>query len=227
MKCLSLTLLCACLLLAGIASAQDEGSLSLQATGTISGLVTDATTGIRLGSATVTANPGNHTATSSGSNPFDPNAAGRYTITGLSAGTYELSGSKTGYETKTISHVTVTAGQTTTVDLALTPSAGPEPESTIQVTLTPITGRINQPVTITATSPGATVYYKFWVNGNSYCSFPPEQFNWQVLQDWSTTNTFTWTPTHPGQYVLVVHTNDTPTDASCPKQMGMTYWVTE
>jgi hypothetical protein len=46
-----------------------------------------------------------------------------------------------------------------------------------------------------------------------------------VVGNWTTNNTFTWTPTSAEEYILVVWFNDEASDPSCPKQMGMTYWV--
>src|SRR5690606_11670811 len=42
--------------------------------------------------------------------------------------------------------------------------------------------------------------YKFFVRDSN--------FNWTVLQDYSETNSVTWKPTKPDQYLLVVHVKD-------------------
>lgn len=222
MRGLLLCLVLATILFSGITSAQDDGILTLQATGgTISGMVTDASTGSRIGGATVTATPGNYSTTSNSPNPFTE--IGSYILSNIPAGTYQVSASKSGYDTKTVTSVVVTDGGTTTVDLALTPAGT---VSKLQVTLSPADGTVNETVTVTAISPGSNVQYKFWVNYNSYCTSPTSP-DWRQEQDWTTANTFTWTPTQTGEYTLVVWTKDTPIDPTCANMMGMTYWVSE
>ena len=211
-------------LFSGITSAQDwefnNDRVVLQGTGTLAGVVTDATTGDPISGATVTANPGSYTTTTS-SNPF---AEENYTLSALPAGTYTVSVSAAGYETKTETGVQVTEGNTTTLDFALTPSAG-ETEKKIQVTLSPANGTVNETVTVTAIGPENNLYYKFAYTTNSYCTSPSNK-GW-VIGDWTPNNTFTWTPTSAGEYILVVWFNHEPTDPTCPQQMGMTYWVEE
>ncbi|MFH0813868.1 MAG: carboxypeptidase-like regulatory domain-containing protein [Pseudomonadota bacterium] len=222
MRGLLLCLVLATILFSGITSAQDDGILALQATGgTISGMVTDASTGSRIGGATVTATPGNYSTTSASANPFTE--IGSYVLSNIPAVTYQVSASKSGYDTKTVTNVAVTDGSTTTVDLALTQAGA---ASKIQVSLSPADGTVNEPVTITAISPGTNVEYKFYVNYNSYCTSPTSPY-WQEQQNWTTTNTFTWTPTSAGEYTLVIWTKDTPTEPTCANMMGMTYWVSE
>ena len=78
-------------------------------TGTVSGTVTDCYTTTPISGATVTL--GTLTTTT--------NASGFYEFTSVTIGTYTLSGSFTGYNTKTITGVTVLANQTTTQNFCL------------------------------------------------------------------------------------------------------------
>ncbi|MFE7323736.1 S8 family serine peptidase [Streptomyces sp. NPDC057565] len=76
--------------------------------GTVTGTVTDGTTplaGVKITVGDVTAMTDGH---------------GRYTLAVYPPGTYDVSASKFGYETKTISGVAIADGQTVTKDLALT-----------------------------------------------------------------------------------------------------------
>ncbi|MBN1192868.1 MAG: discoidin domain-containing protein, partial [Coriobacteriia bacterium] len=78
-------------------------------TGTVSGTVTNASTLTAISGATVSV--GGKTATTSGS--------GTYSVADLPAGTYTMTVSASGYDTKTTS-VTITAGETFTANVALT-----------------------------------------------------------------------------------------------------------
>jgi Carboxypeptidase regulatory-like domain len=80
--------------------------------GSISGHVTDSKTLAAISGATVQIASGASTVTDS---------TGAYTFSGLTAGTYSLTASKTGYVSGTNNPVSVTAGQTTTSDFALAP----------------------------------------------------------------------------------------------------------
>ncbi|VVB93135.1 Carboxypeptidase regulatory-like domain protein [uncultured archaeon] len=85
------------------------------ANGTISGTVTNATSGAAISGATVAV-------TSAGvSTTTDTN--GNYSIS-IAAGTYTVTASATGYQTKTTTGVVVTSGSVTTLNLALTPTVG-------------------------------------------------------------------------------------------------------
>ena len=87
-------------------------SLSAQNTGTVAGRVTDASTMEPVAGATVTiAETGGVT-----------NASGRFVITGIPAGTYDLQVSQIGYA-EAVEQVTVNPGETTTVQIALTSEA--------------------------------------------------------------------------------------------------------
>lgn len=83
-------------------------------TGTLTGTITDANTGLPVSGATVSLNdPGSHSTTT--------DASGNYTLSGVTAGAYTATISKTGYVTATES-VTITAGSTATGNDTLTPS---------------------------------------------------------------------------------------------------------
>ena len=96
-------------------------------TGIISGKVSDSSTGLGLSGAMVTAlqsgiSKGQSTTSTDGS----------YSISSLSAGTYDVRAEKTNYQTQTQTGKSVTAGQTTTVNVALVS----------QVTTGNITGKV-------------------------------------------------------------------------------------
>lgn len=82
--------------------------------GQITGEVTDTATGKPIAGASVTANPGNYVT--------HTNDSGEYNLT-LAAGTsYDLTTAEYGFQTGSQSGVTVTAGQATTENFALTPA---------------------------------------------------------------------------------------------------------
>jgi len=91
----------------------------------------------------------------------------------------------------------------------------------VRVTLNPSSGVVNQPVTVTAQTNGTNVQYRFWVNNENFCTGAA---NWTLLQDWTTGNSFTYTPTAPGIYTLVVWAV-TDVNDPCPPQGGMVYEV--
>jgi hypothetical protein len=91
--------------------------------GTLQGTVTDASTGLPIAGATVTANPTGTTATTG--------PDGIYSMS-LPVGTYDVTASAYGYGAATATGVVITDGGTTTQDFALTPSA----TATIQGTVT-------------------------------------------------------------------------------------------
>lgn len=84
-------------------------------TGTLTGNVKDQA-GANLSGATVTTNTGGYSATT--------DANGNYTISNVAAGTYDVTASKSGYNSQTQSGKTVTAGQTTTVNFTITRQTG-------------------------------------------------------------------------------------------------------
>jgi hypothetical protein len=97
------------------ASATTTSNFALTAvaptTGTLQGTVTDATTAAAINGATVTIVGGASTTT---------NASGFYQFTNVTPGTYSVTAAKTGYSTGTNTGVSVTAGNTTTSNFALT-----------------------------------------------------------------------------------------------------------
>jgi len=57
-------------------------------------------------------------------------------------------------------------------------------------------------LTFTPASTTASVLYRYWV-ASGYQT--PSYGNWQMLKDWSTDTTLTWTPPSDDNYVVVVH----------------------
>jgi hypothetical protein len=80
--------------------------------GAIAGHVTDASNGAALVGATVTIQGGGSTLT---------DGTGAYTLGNLNAGSYTLTASKSGYTSSAPTQVSVTSGNTTTQDFALSP----------------------------------------------------------------------------------------------------------
>jgi len=74
--------------------------------------------GQNLSGAVVTTNTGGYSATT--------DANGNYIMTGVSPGTYNVTASKSGYQSQTQTGKTVNSNQTTTVNFTLTPSSGTE-----------------------------------------------------------------------------------------------------
>ncbi len=93
--------------------------------GTISGTVTNASSGTGISGATVTA----------GGISTTTNTNGNYSIS-IDAGTYTVTATATGYTSQTASGVSVTSGSATTQDLALTPevTSPPPPPPTGDIT---------------------------------------------------------------------------------------------
>ena len=92
----------------------DGGTISTggPTTGTLQGTVTESGTTSTISGATVTIVGGASTTT---------NSSGFYQFTNVAPNTYSVTASATGYDASTINGVTVTAGNTTTQDFALTP----------------------------------------------------------------------------------------------------------
>ena len=93
----------------------------------------------------------------------------------------------------------------------------------LAVSVTPEEGTVGEEATIKVTGSGNVLYYKFFVNTTSYCD-DPEHPSWQMLQDWSDSNTCTWTPTEAGLCTLVVWTTDDPNN-TCRGMGGRSYRV--
>jgi hypothetical protein len=97
------------------------------ATGSIAGTVT-AQGGGAIAGATVTVDGTSHSATT--------NASGAYTIGDVPAGTYSVTASASGYTAQTQAGVSVTDGETTTVDFQLAPVASGGDMSVSDITIT-------------------------------------------------------------------------------------------
>jgi len=76
-------------------------------------------------------------------------------------------------------------------------------------------------VTITVNSSTAGMQYKYFVNYNSYCTSPGNA-SWQLLKDWTTINSQTWTPPNPGLFTIIVWTAFDTSD-SCTGMIGLSY----
>jgi hypothetical protein len=145
------------------------------ATGSVTGTVTDASTGQLIAGATVSIPRLQGTTGSDGS----------YTLSGLPAGSYQVSVSDYGYQTQTQA-VTVTAGQATTENIQLTST----PHETVSGTVTSGTG--------TAWPLYAQVS---WSDGNGhsgtvYTTPDTGQYSLSLLENGS--YTLTVTPLYPG-----------------------------
>jgi len=133
-------------------------------TGTISGTVTDASTGNPISGASVSTNPTTLLVTT--------DAQGRFSISNVTPGSYTVSASASGYIAGSAS-VTVTGGQTATANLALQPEPTTGTISghvTEEGTGTPIAGASvsTQPATTTATSDSQGDYTISDVTPGSY-----------------------------------------------------------
>lgn len=132
-------------------------------TGTLSGTVTDATTHAALSGATVSVANGPSTTT---------DASGAYSFT-LAGGSYDVTASRSGYVSTTANGVTVTNGQITTQNFALTATA--PTTGTLQGTVTDAltaAGIANATVTVAgigSTATNSSGFYSFSsVPANTY-----------------------------------------------------------
>lgn len=102
--------------------------------GAISGKITESAFGADVSGATVVLTPGSLSTTSNAKgNYFFPNEGN---LSFLAPGTYSISVSKTGYATRSISNISVSAGRNTVVNVALTAT-----------TLGTVTGTVRDPIT--------------------------------------------------------------------------------
>ena len=92
-----------------------SGAFGAPTTGTISGTVTDAVTGLPIAGATVSYPPG------SGSTTTTTASDGTYTLANVAPGTYTVTASDTGYVTQSPTNVLVSSGATTTQNLRWPP----------------------------------------------------------------------------------------------------------
>ncbi|MEV0607022.1 PQQ-dependent sugar dehydrogenase [Polymorphospora rubra] len=143
-------------------------------TGAVSGVATNAATGLAVAGATVTLSPGNHTTTTAGN--------GSYTLPSVPVGAYTVTGTAPGGLSASRS-VTVAPGGAHTVDLALAAPGGGEGEYTVTTgprpfvpangTVLPLTG--DEGVT-QVSLPFAFPFYgqpqsSAWVSTNGFLSF--------------------------------------------------------
>ncbi|HEU5271981.1 MAG TPA: carboxypeptidase regulatory-like domain-containing protein [Jatrophihabitans sp.] len=142
---------------------------TLSNTGTLTGVVTNLNTGGAISGATVSYSGGSTTSDS----------AGRYTFSGVTAGTYSITATASGYKSRTYSGVTVTAGQTTTQDVQLTTTG--RVTGTVTSGGTAVSGATitlqggNLPTTDTVTSDSTGHYTSNWDPIGTYtvtCSAP-------------------------------------------------------
>lgn len=91
-------------------------NFQLVAAATITGTITDDTTGLPLAGATVAIASGSPT----GNSPVTTNSSGVYTITGLQNGNYRVTASLAGYTSNTSANTSVSG--TTTINLSLWPA---------------------------------------------------------------------------------------------------------
>ncbi|MGW9027603.1 carboxypeptidase regulatory-like domain-containing protein [Streptomyces sp. NPDC055722] len=107
----------------GLGTPNGVASLTMGAQGTVTGKVTDKTSGAPLAGVPVVATDSAHQLTFRAVT----DSTGRYQV-GVCAGTYEVSVSKFGYGTAVVNGVVVAVGRSTTADLALTKT----PEHTVR-----------------------------------------------------------------------------------------------
>ncbi len=97
----------------------------------------------------------------------------------------------------------ITFDGTTATDLSTGNPISLAPATTTPVTLTSLTPSLASPqapgtsITFTANASGGSspLQYRFWLwNGGA----------WNAVQDYSTTNTWTWVPANPGDYYVSV-----------------------
>ena len=103
--------------------------------GTLSGTITDASSGDPLAGAEVDALQGAVVVLSTSTN-----GSGLYSLTGLAPGTYDVRASSTNYQTATHSGATVLPGETTTVSIPLTPKPGAFAGTVTDASLSPLGG---------------------------------------------------------------------------------------
>jgi hypothetical protein len=91
-----------------------------------------------------------------------------------------------------------------------------------QVMLTPGSGA---EVTIAAVTDGTNLQYRFYVREGDFCD-STQNLTFTLQEDWTNSNSFTFTPTTPGVYTLIIWSTSDITD-SCVGQGGLVYVVTE
>lgn len=169
-------------------------------TGTIVGIVKDASTGQGVSSAVILSDLGGAALSVPG---------GAYVMV-VAEGLQSLTASAEGYVPKTSSEVEVRAGETKNVDLPLTPIPRPLNVYSITTNLSSPPG-LRQNITIRFSASGAThpLYYQYWLASGYQTS---NYGHWQMLKDWSADNTLIWVPTTNDHYVIVVWATDDTTN---------------
>jgi hypothetical protein len=194
-----------------------SGSGMLEFTGSgigiIAGMVTDSKTSLGLTGAMLSTDTGGVALSLDG-----------HYIMVLPAGICLVKATAVGCLGKAERNVAVTAGGEATVNLTLTPMPT---TFSIKKFETDATGPVSvgTPVTFTAEAEGATLYYKFWYRAE----YGTEAYNtnpWNVIQDYSTANTCTWTPQAEGDYVVVAWVTDDTTSGKF-HQVGIAVSTTQ
>jgi len=94
-----------------------------------------------------------------------------------------------------------------------------------EVMLTPASGVVNEPVTITAVTEGTNLQYRLYVREGDFCD-PTQDLTFTLLEDWTNANSFTFTPAAAGVYTLIIWATSDIND-SCVGQGGVVYVVAE
>lgn len=94
-----------------------------------------------------------------------------------------------------------------------------------KIELSQSSGGIGQPVTITVTADGTNLKYKFWINTADFNTLPNNP-RWVLLQNWSSSNAYTWTPSLLGLHTVVVWVSYYASDLAC-NLIGLGYNVTQ
>lgn len=145
---------------------KDDNPVNTTTKGTISGKITDQTSGNAISGASISTQPTTTNATSDNS--------GNYTISDVEAGSYTLTVTKNGYVSNT-SNVNVTAGQNTVVNIALAPTPVPDPIASFNYG-----GSMETPavITFTNTSQNADSYlWEFGDGTTSTATNPSKTYN--------------------------------------------------
>jgi len=156
---------------------------------------------------TVAYNSSTKTATFTPSSALNANTF--YTVT-ISTGAKSAGGTPLCF-TKTWSFTTGTAG-TGTCDCI----------HPVSMALSKSCGAIGEPVTVTATAEESGVQFRFHVEFYDYCA--GEQARWDIIQNWSTNNSVTYTPSEGGRAIFFVHTAKDTSDP-CVGMAALSYLV--